>query len=233
MQTKQLAGILNGEWLEGLSEFMESKQFDDIISFIREEKVKGKNIQPTTDRIFRALNLCKPDNIKVIMAAQDPYNALRNNMHIADGLAFSCSLTKNPQPSLRNIYSGITKTVGESQMKENNWDLEYLARQGVLLINSTLTVRTNEANSHKGLWDKFIAEMFHKVVNKSSNPIVYILLGKEAQNTFQRYARLGDYIVTAVHPAAAAYTGGVWDCNDVFSKCNRYLELNQLTPINW
>ncbi len=165
------------------------------------------------------------------MAAQDPYNALKDG-HIADGLAFSCSLTKSPQPSLRNIYKGIIKSVGKSEMENHNWDLEYLAKQGVLLINSSLTVRTNYANSHKGVWDGFIKEVFD-VIGKSRRPLIYILLGKEAQTTFYQFTRIGDYILTAKHPASAAYSGGVWDCEDVFRRCNNYLELNQITPINW
>lgn len=233
MQLELLNGILSEDWQQPLKGFIESEKFDSIINFIKTEKKLGFNIQPTTDRIFRAFNLCKPDDVKVIMAAQDPYNALKDGKHIADGLAFSCSLTKSPQPSLRNINQGVVKTLKTGNMESNNWDLEYLAKQGVLLINSSLTVRTNYPNSHKGIWDKFIEEVFHTVINKSTKPLVYILLGKEAQDTFYKYARLGDYILTAKHPASAAYSGGVWDCADVFNRCNTYLELNQLTPINW
>ena len=226
--------ILHESWRERLAPFLDSQKFESIISLIKNEKKRGFIIQPSTDRVFRALNLCTPDNIKVIMAAQDPYNALwKDGGNIADGLAFSCGLTKSPQPSLRNIYKGIKKTVGSSTMEEQSWDLEYLAKQGVLLINSTLTVRSNYANSHKGLWTEFLDEVFFEIVNKVKHPLVYIMLGKEAVNLFSKYTRLGDHVLTAVHPAAAAYSGGVWDCKDVFNECNRYLEQDGLTPINW
>lgn len=233
MQVEKLQDILSKEWINPLSKFIQSTQFDNITETIRSERKRGFNIQPTTDRVFRAFNLCKPNDVKVIMAAQDPYNAIRDGGHIADGLAFSCSLTKSPQPSLRNIYKGVQKTTGSDLMEKNDWDLEYLARQGVLLINSSLTVRSNYANSHKGLWDEFLNEVFFEVVNRVTHPIVYMMLGKEALSTFSKYIRIGDHTLNAVHPAAAAYTGGVWDCKDIFNACNRFLELEGLTPINW
>jgi uracil-DNA glycosylase len=229
-----IRGILCDEWLDPLTGFIESEQFEKIIFTIKNEKKLGFHIQPSTDRVFRGLNSCKPNDVKVIMAAQDPYNSrTKDGGMIADGLAFSCSLTKSPQPSLKNIYSGILKTTGSTALEQNDWDLEYLAAQGVLLINSSLTVRSYYPNSHKGLWDKFIDEMFFEVINKSTHPIVYIMLGKEALNTFSKYIRIGDHILSAVHPAAASYTGGIWDCKNIFNECNKYLELEGLTPIKW
>lgn len=229
-----LKGILSDEWIESLSGYLNTDKFNNIISTIRNEKQRGFKIQPSTDRTFRALNLVKPNDVKVIMCAQDPYNSLWwDGSNIADGLAFSCGLTKSPQPSLRNIHKGIKQTLGSSTMEETDWDLEYLSRQGVLLINSSLTVRSNYPNSHKGLWDSFLDEVFFGVVNKLERPVVYILLGKEAQNSFLKYVRIGDHVLTAVHPAAASYTGGVWECNDIFRKCNKYLEQEGLEPIKW
>jgi len=226
MQIKELEGILSAPWLDVLSCFIESKEFDRIIDHIKKEKALGIKIVPRTDRIFTALNKCPPNKIRVVMGLQDPYNSIEPS-----GLAMCCALTGKLQPSLREVYREIQRTTGGA--KEQNPDLSYWAEQGVFLINASLTVRWKEPNSHKGLWTKFIDEVFHEGVNKSPHPVVYILLGKEAQEQFSRYARIGDYILTASHPASVAYSGGVWDCNNVFAQCNRCLELHNLEPIKW
>lgn len=227
LKQDKLNGILRETWGTPLSKFIESVEMDKILSFIRTEKAQGKRIVPRADRVFTALNLCPPDKIKVIMGLQDPYNSIE-----PDGLAMSCSLTTGPvQPSLAQVQREIRRTVKDYNTEQPR-DLSYLAEQGILLINASLTVQWKEPNSHKGLWDKFIDEVFHEVVNKTPHPIVYILLGKEAEK-FTRYARLGDYLLHASHPASAAYSGGAWDCNGVFTTCNFYLEQNELTSIKW
>lgn len=232
MDKKELEGILSTPWLDVLDQFIESREFDRIIDFIKKEKAHGNKIVPRTDRIFTALNKCAPDKIKVVMGLQDPYNSIE-----PDGLAMSCSLTGKLQPSLKEVYREIRRTVFLNGETTCAWDnlpsLEKWAEQGVFLINASLTVRWKEPNSHKGLWTRFIDEVFHEGVNKSPHPIVYILLGKEAQEQFSKYARLGDIILTASHPASVAYSGGIWDCQDVFKRANRYLEMLELEPIKW
>lgn len=220
--------ILSAPWLDVLGQFIESKEFDRITDHVKEERSRYK-IVPRTDRIFTALNKCPPNKIRVVMGLQDPYNSIE-----PDGLAMSCSLSNKLQPSLREVYREIRRTqAGTSSCAIiSNLDLSNWADQGVFLINASLTVRWKEPNSHQGLWDKFIDEVFHEGVNKADHPIVYIMLGKEAQK-FAKYARLGDYLLHATHPASVAYSGGTWDCEDVFNRANRYLELHQLTPIKW
>lgn len=231
MKAEQLKDILSAPWLDKLAPFIESKEFDRIVSKIQQDR-RHHTVVPRTDRIFTALNKCPPDKIKVVMGLQDPYNTVE-----PDGLAMSCSLTTGAvQPSLREVQREIKRTVPadcryqpEAQMPR---DLSYWAEQGVFLINASLTVRWGEPNSHQGLWDKFIDEVFHEGVNKAEHPIVYIMLGKEAQK-FSKYARLGDYLLNASHPASVAYSGGVWDCQDVFQRANTYLILHEMEPIKW
>lgn len=221
--------ILSPDWEEKLMPFIESIEFERIMNTIKEEKARGIRVYPSTSDVFRAFNLCKPDNLKVIMCAQDPYH----QPGTADGLAFSCGYTKKPQPSLRFIGSEIKKTTGGTSVEENEYDLGYLAKQGVLLINSSLTVREFNPNSHKGLWNKFMDYLFFDVINHSPHPIVYLLLGKEAKETFSKYMRITDYCVTARHPASAAYSGGSWSCEDIFNKTNKFLQSHGLEKINW
>lgn len=231
MKAELLKDILSAPWLEKLAPFIESKEFDSITDRIKRDRAHY-HVVPRTDRIFTALNKCPPDKVRVVMGLQDPYNSVE-----PDGLAMSCSLTTGAvQPSLREVQREIRRTVPpewryepENQMPR---DLSYWAEQGVLLINASLTVIWKDPNSHQGLWDKFMDVVFHEGVNKSTDPIVYIMLGKDAAK-FGKYARLGDYILQATHPASVAYSGGIWDCQDVFSRANRYLELHELSPIKW
>lgn len=231
MKAEDLKDILSAPWLEKLAPFVESGEFDRIIDQIKKEKDLKIKIVPRTDRIFTALNKCPPDKVKVVMGLQDPYNTIE-----PDGLAMSCSLTGKLQPSLREVYREVRRTMkldATSPAYRQDPSLEDWALEGVLLINASLTVRWREPNSHKGLWTKFIDEVFHSGVNKATHPIVYIMLGKETLGQFSQYARLGDYLLHATHPASVAYSGGTWDCNDVFNRANRYLELHDLIPIKW
>lgn len=226
MQREKLKDILSAPWLDKLGQFIESKEFDRIVDNIQQRRARRIKIVPRTDRIFTALNKCPPDKVKVVMGLQDPYNSIE-----PDGIAMSCSLVDKLQPSLREVYREIRRTVTDHNSEQPK-DLACWAEQGVLMINASLTVEWKNPNSDQGLWDKFIDEVFHEGVNKSPNPIVYIMLGKEAQK-FSKYARIGDYLLHASHPASVSYSGGTWDCADVFNRANRYLELHQLTPIKW
>lgn len=236
MEREKLKDILSAPWLDKLGSFIESKEFDRITNNIAERRARKVKIVPRTDRVFTALNKCPPDKVKVVMGLQDPYNSIE-----PDGIAMSCSLSNKLQPSLREVYREIHRTTSYEPRTEEAraverpkpLDLSHWCEQGVLMINASLTVEWRTPNSDKGLWDKFIDEVFHEGVNLSPNPIVYILLGKDAQECFSKYARLGDYILTASHPASVSYSGGVWDCSDVFGRCNRYLELHGLEPIKW
>lgn len=232
MEREKLKDILSAPWLDKLGQFIETKEFDRITNYIMERRAQRIKIVPRTDRIFTALNKCAPNEVRIVMGLQDPYNSIE-----PDGIAMSCSLVDKLQPSLREVYREIRRTVHPEDWgllsTTQNTDLSGWAEQGVLLINASLTVEWKAPNSHKGLWDKFIDEVFHEGVNKSPNPIVYIMLGKEAQSCFTKYARIGDYLLHASHPASVSYSGGTWDCMDVFNRANRYLELHSLNPIKW
>jgi len=189
-----LNAVLNREWLVVLERFTQTREFLGIIDKLRKEKAEGITIYPETPFVFRALNLCSFNELKVILAAQDPYHSPL----VADGLAFSCGRTNKPQPSLKAIISEIEKTTGSKKIEENNYSLEYLAKQGILLINSSLTVQAGNPNSHKLLWKPFIDYLFQRVISKKETPLAYILLGNESQSIFKPYARKQDAVFTAV-----------------------------------
>ncbi len=227
-----MKGIMSDEWVSALSPFIESEQFDKIIGTIRAAKAVTR-VLPNTDQMFRAFNLCPPNTVKVVMCLQDPYHQIINGEPVADGVTMSCSNTGIAQPSLKYYMSEVTRTIGHCACCEaNRYDLGYLGPQGVLTINRALSVKQGLPNSHNELWDPFMDYLFHEVINKSIRPIIYLTFGKEAV-WFTRYARMGDYLISAAHPASAAYRGGAWDCADCFNRVNRYLELNDSPQINW
>ena len=124
----------------------------------------------------------------------------------------------------------MNKTVKDAHPLRGK-DLSYLAKQGVLLLNRTLTVEQGKPNSHLGKWDFFQEEMF-RIIKQQTNPIVYMLLGKDAL-WFTRFIREQDLLLTASHPAAAVYSGGTWSCQNIFNRCNEFLLENNLEPIKW
>lgn len=152
---------------------------------------------------------------------------------VADGLAFSCGYTNNPQPSLRFIEKEVRKTTGSDRISQEKYNLSYLACQGVLLINSSLTVQAGAPNSHQGLWTPFLNYMFKKVVSQKPHGLVYALMGRSAQDSFMPYLRKEDSSVIATHPASAAYKGIEWSSENMFQEINEQLKFMNLKPIEW
>lgn len=218
--------ILNKEWVEKLIPFLETEDFKEIINTLKGEKKAGHIIWPKTEDVFRSLNECSFNSLKVIICLQDPYPSFSS-----DGIAMSCSHQDKPQPSLRFVQDEIRRTVKDYTNPQPP-DLKYLANQGVLLINKALTVRDKQSNSHQGLWDKFHNYLFYDVIGQKNHPLVYVIMGNDA-TFFIRFARFNDHIIKVKHPASAAYNGSVWDSQGLFPKVNEFLEKNQLTKINW
>ncbi len=219
--------ILSSEWIDNMDkDFLKSEEMSCLLKFLKERKEKGVKIYPKTGDVFKAFNRVSPEKIKAVLCLQDPYH----KPGVADGLCMSCSYSPFAQPTLRHFLKEIEKTV----KKENplrGIDLSYLADQGVLLLNRTLTVEEGKPNSHLGKWDFFQAEIF-KIVKQQKNPIVYMLLGKDAL-WFTRFIRQQDLLLTAAHPASAVYAGGTWSSQNIFNRCNEFLIENGIEPINW
>lgn len=218
--------ILSEEWGEVLAPFLDSAEFEAITSTIKNCKSKGEVIYPATDCVFRAFNMCYPQDVKVVLCLQDPYH----QPGVADGIPMSCSLTDKYQPSLMHFNRGIKEDTGRKN--DIPCDLGYLSVQGVLILNRSLTVKKGQPRSMIGVWDKFHDYLFAEILNKITHPIVYILMGSYA-SWFARYARMQDLILTPHHPASAAYNEGKWDHKNVFTRCNKFLVNNNLKPINW
>jgi uracil-DNA glycosylase len=197
-----------------------SSDFDKILDTLYALREDGKRFTPPLKYVFRAFETCPVDQLKVVMIGQDPYPY----MGVADGIAFSCSLTGKPQPSLQKIFEDIEKTVHQEYPTYQDPDLTRWSKQGVLLINTALTCQIDKVGSHYDIWQAFIAYVID-MLSLTNSGLIFCLLGAKAQ---ELESIIGDahYILKASHPASAAYKGGIWDSGDMFNKVNEILTKN-------
>lgn len=205
-------------WDIKLRSFIKSDDFSKIINSLYNEKENGKRFTPPLKYVFRAFKECPLDKLKVVIVGQDVYP----HLGVADGIAFSCSLTGKAQPSLKNILKEVNKTVYKGEIISEDVDLKRWANQGVLMLNTALTCQIDKVGSHYDIWKDFVAYVID-MLNLTNSGIIFILLGAKAQ---ELESLIGDnhYVLKATHPASAVYTGGTWDCNDVFNKANDIIE---------
>jgi len=209
--------IESSGWADVLFPYIDSKLYDDLTDSLISLVEEGKRFTPKFKDIFNAFKECKYDDLKVVIVGQDPYPQLGS----ADGLAFSCSKKGKAEKSLQYINKAIDT---------DHTDLRCWANQGVLLINTALTVEVNKIGSHFWNWKPFTEHLFSKI-NQDNKDIVFILMGKKAE----AWERLipNQKIFKCTHPASAAYRGGIWDSNDVFNKTNIELNKQGKTLIDW
>lgn len=217
---------LHQSWLTVLANEFEQDYMHDLKNFLQQEKQKGKTIYPTGKNIFNALNSTHFDQVKVVIVGQDPYHG-PNQAH---GLCFSVSEGIAIPPSLRNIYKELHTDMGF--IIPNHGNLQSWAAQGVLLLNSVLTVNQAQAGSHqKKGWEKFTDKIIQQL-NKQHKNIVYMLWGAYAQKKGQTIDANTNLVLQAVHPSPLSAHRGFMGCKH-FSQCNTYLETHQKPIINW
>ena len=213
-------------WNTALRMFIKSNEFIRLIDRLKDDVVLDKRFTPTFKYVFKAFEECHYKDTRVIILGQDPYPQI----NVADGLAFSCSRQNKAEKSLQYIHSAIQKTVENAQPSVNN--LQYLANQGVLLLNTALTTQIGKPGTHQEYWKPFMAHLLDYV--RMDNPnIVYLLLGKKAE-FWEDLIDQPNNVVKASHPASAAYAKQhEWDCNDCFNKVNEILVSQELPEVNW
>ncbi len=218
---------LDAGWKYGLSEFLLSPKMDELKDFLVQEIKAEKVVYPPNALIFNALNTTPLANVKVVILGQDPYHG-PNQAH---GLSFSVQKGVPLPPSLRNIYHELQSDLGVTVPKHG--DLTRWAEQGVLLLNSVLTVEAGQPTSHqKRGWEDFTDHVID-VLNEQREHVVFILWGAYAQRKGQRIDQNKHLVLKAAHPSPlASNRGGFFGCK-VFSKSNNYLKQHGIEPIDW
>ena len=213
-------------WKERLEPEFGKPYFTDLVKFIKEE-YSTKQIFPPAKQLFNAFNFCPFDECKVVILGQDPYHGPGQ----ANGLCFSVNDGVRTPPSLVNIFKEIQDDLGKPVPPTGN--LERWAKQGVLLLNATLTVQSGLAGSHqKKGWEQFTDAVIKCVSDEKKN-VVFMLWGRYAQDKGSVIDAAGHYILKSKHPSPMSANGGGWFGNHHFSKANAYLESKGLQPINW
>jgi len=216
---------LNTDWSIFLSDELNKNYFSEIKRYINNE-YKIKMIFPLYDNIFRAFNLLPLSKVKVVIIGQDPYHGLNQ----ANGLAFSVNSQSKIPPSLRNIYKELVEDLGCEYPANGN--LEEWAKQGVLLINTVLTVEAAKANSHRKIgWEQFTDSIIKKLSIEFEN-IVFILWGASAQKKETIIDSTKHFIIKSSHPSPLSSYRGFFGSKP-FSKTNSYLVSNSIEPIQW
>ena len=218
--------MLTNDWSLALKDEFNKPYYRDLYRFVKEEYSK-RVVYPPADDIFNALHLTPLKDVKVLILGQDPYH----NEHQAHGLSFSVLPDqKDIPPSLQNIYKELQEDLG--CYIPNNGYLKKWADQGVLMLNTVLTVRAHEPNSHQGRgWENF-TDAIIQAVNQKDEPVVYMLWGKPAQSKIPMLTNPKHLILKAPHPSPLSAYRGFFGCKH-FSKCNEFLSQNGLEPIDW
>lgn len=213
-------------WPSLLASEKEKKYFLDILQFLKSERAQGKIIYPEHTDIFQALQITAFSDIKVVIIGQDPYH----NPGQAHGLSFSVPIGIAKPPSLLNIFKELKTDCGIEI--PNHGCLTSWAKQGVLLLNSFLTVEKNKPQSHANIgWEQFTNAIIQKI-NQHPEPIVYLLWGSYAQKKASLIDTQKHVIFTAPHPSPLSAHRGFLGCKH-FSKANAFLKKIGRIPIDW
>ncbi len=216
---------IESSWKQVLQEEFEKEYFRNLTEFVRSE-YKAATVYPPAGLIFNAFNLCSFENLKVVLIGQDPYHGPGQ----AHGLCFSVKDGVDFPPSLINIFKEIELDLGLSRPASGN--LERWAKQGVLLLNATLTVRAHLAGSHqKKGWELFTDSVI-TIINREKSGIVFMLWGAYAQKKGENIDRTKHLVLESVHPSPLSASRGFFG-NHHFSKCNSYLSGKGVNPVDW
>ena len=215
---------IDNNWDDILKEEYNKSYFEKLMNFI-EDEYNNYTIYPDRNNIYNALRLTPPEKVKVVILGQDPYI----NKNQANGLSFSVQSGITIPPSLRNIFREQRKDLGIIQ--PNSGDLTKWAEQGVLLLNTTLTVRAGLSNSHQGKGWGIFTDSIIKYLGQKEN-IVFMLWGNNAKAKRKLIDSSKNLILEAAHPSPLSATRGFFGCQH-FSKANNYLIKHNLSPIDW
>lgn len=218
--------MITNDWLDIVKNEFSKPYYKELYQFVLKE-YNTHVVYPPSDDIFNAFHFTPLSKVKVLILGQDPYH----NAHQAHGLCFSVLPDQREiPPSLQNIYQELKEDLG--CFIPNNGYLKKWADQGVLMLNTVLTVRAHQANSHQGRgWEKFTDAVI-EAVNAQQRPVVYLLWGRPAQSKIPMLTNPGHLILKAPHPSPLSAGRGFFGCRH-FSQANAFLERNGLEPVDW
>ena len=212
-------------WNEILAEEMKKDYYQELQAFVQKRREEVR-VFPEEKNVFRALKLTPFESVKVVILGQDPYHGFGQ----AHGLSFSVQKGIPLPPSLRNIYKELQEDLGGELPTEG--DLSHWAKQGILLLNTVLTVEEGNANSHKGMgWERLTNRLIESL-NELNHPVIFILWGKPAQDKEKLITNPSHVILKAPHPSPLSAYRGFFGSKP-FSKVNEMLIQQEQTPIRW
>lgn len=220
--------MIDNDWLAAVGDEFRKPYYRELYRFVSEE-YRTTTVYPPADDIFNALHMTPLSEVKVVILGQDPYH----NEHQAHGLSFSVLPDVMPgdiPPSLQNIYKELQSDLG-CYIPDNGYLVKW-AEQGVLMLNTVLTVRAHQAASHQNHgWENF-TDAIIEAVNSQDRPIVYMLWGSPARRKKEMLNNPRHLILEAPHPSPLSAYRGFFGCRH-FSKCNEFLKNNGIEPIDW
>ena len=220
--------MIENDWLQAVGDEFKKPYYKELYQFVAQE-YKSTVVYPPAGDIFNALHMTPLSEVKVVILGQDPYH----NEHQAHGLSFSVMpdvLPKDIPPSLQNIYKELQTDLG-CYIPDNGYLVKW-ANQGVLMLNTVLTVRAHQAASHQNHgWENF-TDAIIEAVNAQDRPVVYMLWGSPARRKKEMLNNSKHLILEAPHPSPLSAYRGFFGCRH-FSKCNEFLQANGIEPIDW
>ena len=218
---------IDESWGNLLTKEFDSEYFKNLISFVKEDYSKT-TCYPIGSQIFNAFDSCPINNLKVVIIGQDPYHG--DNQ--ANGLCFSVNKGISHPPSLINIFKEIEADLGH-KYNHNNGDLSKWAKQGVMLLNATLTVKKGLPGSHQNKGWEIFTDKVIKIISNETNNTVFLLWGSFAKKKIKLIDTSKHKILESGHPSPLSANRGYWFGNKHFSKCNKYLESFERNKIDW
>lgn len=213
-------------WKEAIGAEKQQAYFQQILQFVHNERATGKTVFPPQNEVFSAFALTEFSDVKVVILGQDPYHGFNQ----AHGLAFSVKPGIAPPPSLVNMYKELSSDVG-FQIPQHGYLVDW-AKQGVLLLNTVLTVEQGKAHSHANIgWETFTDKVIAQL-NQHREKLVFLLWGSHAQKKGQFIDRSRHCVLTAPHPSPLSAHRGFLGCRH-FSRANDYLRPQGIQEINW
>ena len=224
-------GQFHESWHGKMQPFIESEECDKIYTFLKTESKAGKKLAPLSGNTFRAFKETPMNEMNCVMMGSHPYSSLNAEGHaIADGLLMSCEGKGNLTPTLSKFYDGLEKEFydGFNLNLIKVTDTSYLSKQGVLMLNSSLTVEIGKPGSHNNIWQPFIAYLYDKIINYTGVPTIF--LGEASPNIKYCSKNTENFIISDPNSVSI---GNVWDTQGIFSKASQIIWGNNKETIEW